>query len=88
MNENIFILLDELKHYLIDLFKDAKYFLEMNFEPENSDRFIILMIRVSDDRFFDGAFEDLFEIRKNILPLRRQYNVLTELAIMVDVLNV
>ena len=47
-NEKIFNLLEEVKPYLEESFADAKYRLEMNFEPEMDDKYIILRVYVSE----------------------------------------
>ena len=87
-NENIFILLDEIKPYLEKSFSDAKYSLEMNFEPETDDRFIILFINVSKERFNNGIVEDIMRLRLEIHDLRHELNVFRELSIMPEISDV
>lgn len=87
-NENIFILLEEIKPYLEKSFNDAEFCLEMNFEPEIDDKYIVLRVYVSDERFDNGAFEDIYQIRAQIRPLRRKINVFRELAIRPAIKNV
>jgi hypothetical protein len=87
-NENIFIFLEEIKPYLEKSFNDAEFCLEMNFEPEIDDKYIVLRVYVSDERFDNGAFEDIYQIREQIRPLRRKINVFRELAIRPAIKNV
>ena len=60
----------------------------MNFEPEIDDKYIVLRVYVSDERFDNGAFEDIYQIREQIRPLRRKINVFRELAIRPAIKNV
>ena len=80
--------LEEIKPYLEKSFNDAEFCLEMNFEPEIDDKYIVLRVYVSDERFDNGAFEDIYQIRAQIRPLRRKINVFRELAIRPAIKNV
>ena len=81
-NENILILLDEMKPCLLDMFEDSKYCLGMNFEPEMDDRFIILSINVSKERFNNGIGKDIREFNSKFHDLRRNLEVYRELLVM------
>ena len=87
-NENIFVLLDEIRPYLEKSFGDADYSLAMNFEPEMDDKFIILFINVSKERFNNGISDELRELEFEIHDLRHKINVFRELSIMPEVLDV
>lgn len=87
-NENIFIFLEEIKPYLERSFSDASYSLKMNFEPEMDDKFIILFVNVSQERFNNGIVEDMMGLRFDVHDLRQELNVFRELAIMPEILNV
>ena len=87
-NENIFQLLEEVKPYLEESFSDAEFCLDMNFEPEMDDKYVVLRVMVSSERFDDGAFEDIYHIRNEIRPIRRRINVFRELAIRPVIKNV
>ena len=65
-NENIFILLDKIKPILEKSFKDANYALEMNYEPEMDDKFIILRVNVSEERFNNGVGDEIRDIEFKI----------------------
>lgn len=87
-NENIFILLDEVKPYLEESFSDAKYTLQMNFEPEINDRFIILRVDVSEKRFNNGIGDEmrLFDLKTR--ELWRKSNICRELLVMPGIFDV
>lgn len=87
-NENIFILLDEIKPHLENSFSDAKYSLKMNFEPEMDDKFIILFINVSQERFNNGIGDELRQFELEIHDLRHEINVFRELSIMPEISDV
>lgn len=87
-NENIFVFLEEVKPYLSDSFHDAQFCLEMNFEPEMDDKYIILRVNVPLSHFHNGARSDLNKIQKKLFPLRRQINVHRECLIMLGFLDV
>lgn len=87
-NENIFILLEEIKPYLEKYFIDAEYSLKMNFEPEMDDKFIILFVNVSKERFNNGIVDDITKFEFSIHDLRHQINVFREVLIMPEILNV
>ena len=87
-NENIFVFLDEVKPYLNNSFQNAQFCLEMNFEPEMDDEYIILRVNVPLDHFHNGARKDLNKIQKKLFPLRRQINVHRECLIMLGFLDV
>lgn len=70
-NENIFILLDEVKPYLEESFPDGNYSLLMNFEPEMDDKFIILRVDVSEERFNNGVGDEIREIEFKIWDLEK-----------------
>ena len=55
---------------------------------EIDDKYIVLRVYVSDERFDNGAFEDIYQIRAQIRPLRRKINVFRELAIRPAIKNV
>lgn len=87
-NENIFILLEEVKPYLEKYFEEAKYSLRMNFEPEMDDKFIILGVYVSEERFNNGVVEDIKSIESEIWNIEKRYDVLREVLIMPEILDV
>ena len=87
-NENILVLLEEIKPYLEKSFGDAKYSLQMNFEPEMDDKFIILFVNVPQERFNNGIVDDMMNLRIDIQDLRHELNVFRELAIMPEILKV
>ena len=87
-NENIFILLDEIKPILDESFKNAEYVLEMNFEPEMDDKFIVLRVDVSEERFNNGIGDEIRNIEFKIWDLEKKLNVLREVLIMPGILNV
>lgn len=87
-NENIFILLDKIKPILEKSFKDANYALEMNYEPEMDDKFIILRVNVSEERFNNGVGDEIRDIEFKIWDLEKELNVLREVLIMPGILNV
>ena len=87
-NENIFIFLDEIKPYLEKSFDDAVFALEMNFEPEMDDDYIILRVNVSLDRFHNGARADIDRLQNELWPLRRKNNVCRECLLMLGFDNV
>ena len=87
-NENILVLLEAIKPYLEKSFKDAKYSLQMNFEPEMDDKFIILFVNVPQEHFNNGIVDDMMNLRIDIQDLRHELNVFRELAIMPEILNV
>ena len=82
LNKNILIFIEDIKPYLEKDFSDAELCLEMNFEPEMDDRYIILRINVPRERFLNDMDEEIIKIRSEIRPLRRKFNVLRDLAIM------
>lgn len=87
-NENIFILLDKIKPILEKSFKYANYALEMNYEPEMDDKFIILRVNVSEERFNNGVGDEIRDIEFKIWDLEKELNVLREVLIMPGILNV
>lgn len=87
-NENIFVLLDKIKPCLEDTFRGAEFSLEMNFEPEMDDRFIILRISVSKERFNNGIGDEIRAFELKIWNLERKLNTLREILIMPGILNV
>ena len=87
-NDNIFVFLEEVKPFLEKSFSDSELCLEMNFEPEMDDKYIILRINVSLDRFHNGARGDIDELQKEIWPLRRKANVFRECQLMLGFNNV
>lgn len=87
-NENILILLDKVKPILEESFEDAKYALEMNFEPEMDDKFIILRVNVSEERFNNGIGDEIRDIEFKIWDLEKQLNILREVLIMPGIRNV
>ncbi len=87
-NENIFIFLDEIKPYLEESFGDAKFNLQMNFEPETDDKFIILRLDVSTERFCNGVGEEIHELEFKIWDLEKSLNIGRDVLIMPGVINV
>ena len=87
-NENIFIFLDEIKPYLEESFSDAELHLQMNYEPENNDRFIILRLDVSEDRFYNGIGDEISSLEFKLMDLEKELNVLREVLIMPGVIHV
>lgn len=87
-NENIFIFLEEVKPFLENSFHDSQFCLEMNFEPEMDDKYIILRVNVPLNHFHNGARSDLNRIQKQLFPLRRELNVHRECLIMLGFLDV
>ena len=87
-NENIFVLLEEVKPFLEESFDDAEFCLEMNFEPEMDDNYIILRVNVSLDRFHNGARGDIDALQNKLWPLRSKINVFRECLIMLGFNNV
>lgn len=87
-NENIFVLLDDVKPYLEKFFNEAKYTLQMNFEPEIDDKFIILRIDVSEERFNNGIGDEmrLFDLKTR--KLWKKSNICRELLVMPGILDV
>ena len=86
-NENIFIFLEEVKPYLEKTFEDSQFCLEMNFEPEMDDKYVILRINVPLNHFRNGARNDLTEMQRELFPLRRKINVRRECLLMLGFLN-
>jgi len=87
-NENIFTLLEEVKPYLEESFSDAEYTLEMNFEPEMDDEFIILRLDVSKERFYNGIGDEIRAFEIKIWNIEKRLNVLREVLIMPGIRNV
>ena len=87
-NENILALLDELKPYLEETFSEAEYTLEMNFEPEMDDEFIILRLDVSKERFYNGIGDEIRAFELKIWNIEKRLNVLREVLIMPGIRNV
>lgn len=87
-NENIFIFLEEVKPYLEESFSDAEFCLEMNFEPEMDDDYIILRVNVPLIHFRNGARNDMIKMQRDLFPLRRRINVQRECLIMLGFLHV
>lgn len=86
-NENIFIFLDEIKPYLERYFKDAEFSLQMNFEPECDNRFIILRLDVCEDRFNNGIGDEINSLESEIWDLEKELNV-RDVLIMPGIANV
>lgn len=86
-NENIFIFLDEIKPYLEKSFSEAKFNLQMNFEPETNNRFIILRLDVCEDRFNNGIGDEINSLEFEIWHLEKRLNV-RDVLIMPGILNV
>ena len=76
------------KPYLEEYFSDAEFCLDMNFEPELDDRYVVLRVMVSSEKFDDGAFEEINHIRNEIRPIRRRINVFRQLAIRLGIKDV
>ena len=87
-NENIFILLEEVKPYLEDSFDDAEFVLEMNFEPEMDDDYIILRLNVSEEMFNNGVSDEIRSLDFKIWDLRRDIHVFHDLSIMPGIKDV
>ena len=87
-NENIFVLLDRIRPYLEESFRDADYVLEMNFEPEMDDEFVILRLNVSEERFNNGVFDEIRALNLKIWDLRRNISVFRDLSIMPGIKDV
>ena len=87
-NENLFILLDEIKPYLEESFDDARYNLRFNFEPEYDFQIIILRLDVSQERFHNGIGDEIRSLEFKIWDLEKRLNLLRELLIMPGLLNV
>ena len=87
-NENIFIFLEEVKPFLEESFADGEFCLEMNFEPEMDDDYIILRVNVSLDRFHNGARRDIDNLQSKLWPLRQEFNVFRECLVMLGFDNV
>lgn len=87
-NENIFQFLDEIKPYLEESFSDADLSLAMNFEPEVDDKFIILFVNVSEDRYNNGICDEirLFDLKTK--HLRRELNVFRDVLVFPEIKNV
>ena len=85
-NQGIFVLLDEVKPYLIESFQDEKYNLEMVYDPECEDcTHLVLRIYVLPERFHNGVHMDIEHVREKLRPLRREYHVLSEFAVSAGV---
>ena len=87
-NENIFIFLEEVKPFLEESFADGEFCLEMNFEPEMDDDYIILRVNVPLNHFRNGARMELTKLQRKLFPLRREINVRRDCLIMLGFLNV
>ena len=87
-NENIFIFLDEIKPYLEESFLDAELHLQMNYEPESDDKFIILRVDVSKERFNNEIGDEIRSLNFKIWHLEKELNVLREVLIMPEIKNV
>lgn len=87
-NENIFIFLNEIKPYLEESFSDAEFHLKMNYEPENDDRFIILRLDVSKERFYNGIVDEIESLEFKLMDLEKELDVLREVLIMPGVIHV
>ena len=87
-NENIFILLEEVKPYLEESFSGAEFCLDMNFEPEMDDKFIILFINVSKERFNNGIGDEIRSLDFKIWDLEKRLDVLREVLIMPGISDV
>ena len=88
MNENIFTLLEEVKPYLEESFSDAEYTLEMNFEPEMDDDFIILRVDVTEERFNKGIGDEMRQFDSKTRELWKNANICRELCVMLGILDV
>ena len=84
-NKNIFSLLNEIKPGLEEYFPQAEFALQMNFEPESDDKFIILRIDVAKNRFNTKLVERIREFELKIWDLEKRLNVLREVLIMPNV---
>ena len=87
-NENIFIFLEEVKPYLEEFFSEAKYTLEMNFEPELDDKFIILRVDVSEERFNKGIGDEIRLLDSKLWKLEKELDVVREVLIMQGISDV
>ena len=87
-NENIFIFLEEVKPYLEEFFSEAKYTLEMNFEPELDDKFIILRVDVSEERFNNGIGDEIRLLDSKLWKLEKELDVVREVLIMPGISDV
>lgn len=87
-NENIFILLEEVKPYLEESFSGAEFCLEMNFEPEMDDKFIILLINVSKERFNNGIGDEIRYLDFKFWNLEKRFDVVREVLIMPGISDV
>ena len=87
-NENIFVLLDRIRPLLEDSFRDADYVLEINFEPETDDKFVILRLNVSEERFNNSVFDEIRALDLKIWDLRRNISVFRDLSIMPGIKDV
>ena len=88
-NQGIFVLLEEVKPYLMESFFNDSYNLEMVYDPECEDEnHLVLRIYVSRERFRNGVHEDIEHVREKLRPLRRKYHVLSEFAVRAGVKNV
>ncbi|MBQ9159784.1 MAG: hypothetical protein IJ122_00485 [Methanobrevibacter sp.] len=87
-NENIFLLLEEVKPYLEESFSGAEFCLEKNFEPEIDDHFVILRINVSEERYNNGIGDELREFDQKTKQLWRNANICRELTVLPGILDV
>ena len=87
-NEKIFQLLEEFKPYLEEYFSDAEFCLDMNFEPEFDDKFIILFVNVSKDAFNNGIGDKVRSFDLKTKHLRKELNIFRDLLIMPEIKNV
>ena len=86
-NENIFIFLDEIRPYLERYFREAEFSLQMNFEPEYEDKFIILRLDVSEERFNNGLSDEINSLELEIWDLEKDLNV-RDVLIMPGIIDV
>lgn len=87
-NENIFIYLEKVKPYLKQSFSEAEYVLEMNYEPELDDRFIILRVDVSEERFNNGIGDEIRLLDSKLWDLEKELDIVREVLIMPGILDV
>ena len=87
-NENIFVFLEEVKPFLEKSFSDGEFCLDMNFEPEVDDDFIILFIEVSRERFNNGIGDEIRLFNLETKSLRRKFNIFRELLVMPGIKDV
>lgn len=87
MNENIFIFLEKIKPFLEKSFSEAKFNLQMNFEPETDNEFIILRLDVSEERFNNGISDEINSLEFEIWDLEKELDV-RDLLIMPGIRNV